>query len=92
MKHQTKARRITYGIIQENYPCESGHRNAYGIVVYATKEDGSTPALIAMVRDLSSDRAIVEHLVDRCNRCKLSPIHLTDAAEDLLEENLQTEH
>ncbi len=46
-------------------------------------KDG-TATIIASAKDLTSDKARPEALVENCNRLGLSSIHFDDVAEDFL--------
>ncbi len=73
---------IRYGVVREEYALDGGIRVAYGIAVYAEEN----AAVVASVRDVSSDRATVERFVKQCEQLALSPLHLSEAVEDLLGE------
>lgn len=77
---------ITYGIVEEIYVLGESKRIAYGIAAYADAETDGTATIVASVNDISSDKDSVEEFVKNCNRTKLSPRALKDAAEDFVEE------
>lgn len=73
---------FTYGVIETMFSVESEKRTTYGIAVYANSAtDGSATVLIS-ISDISADRALIEELVNRCNRLQLSPLHLKDIISD----------
>ncbi len=75
---------ITYGLIEERYSANGHARTAYGIAIYADAEADGTATVIASVHDITSDVQALTDLVQRCNRVRLSPIHLEDVIEDFL--------
>lgn len=79
--------RITYGLVEERYLLDGRGRTSYGIVAYADAESDGTATVIASVHDVTSDKTRLAELVQRCNRLKLSPIHLEDVIEDFLTES-----
>ncbi len=66
---------ITYEIVCESY-CDG--RLSYGIAIC---EDGIP---IEVISDISNDRGAIEELVKSCNDLRLSPYHIRDVIEDLL--------
>lgn len=78
--------KITYGLTKETYTLGAIERTAYGIAAYSDSKDDGTATVIARICDLSWDRERVKQLVKRCNRLRLSPIHLHDVVEDFLAE------
>ncbi len=75
---------ITYGTVKEEYICNGQVRTAYGIVAFSDADTDGSACISASLRDLSPDRAAVEALAERCNRCGLSVEALQELAEDLL--------
>lgn len=57
-------------------------RTGYGIA-WMCEHDGVAVNLQS-ISDISSDKSCVEQLVDKCNRLRLSPFHLSDAVDDFL--------
>ena len=76
--------KITYGTVEECYRIGNEERVSYGIVACADAEELGSACVVAAVRDLSSDRDLVERTAKQCNQLGLDPIHLPDLAEDLL--------
>ena len=77
---------ITYGIFTGIYECKKECRTSYGIVVFADIDEDKTATIVALIRDISSDRKAVEELVQKCNLLNLSLYHLSDVVEDFLAE------
>ena len=77
---------ITYGVVEEKYVLGKSKGTAYGIAAYADAETDGTATIVASVNDISSDKDKVEEFAKICNRAKLSPRALKDAAEDFVEE------
>ncbi len=75
---------LTYGLVEEKYELNGQIRVAYGMVLYANAEEDGTATIIASARDLTSDKAQLEVLVENCNTLELSPIHFDDVVEDFL--------
>ncbi len=76
----TLTQKIRYGIIEERYLLDGQVRLSYGIAAYS----GDTAAVVASVRDLTSDLAEIAQLAELCNKLELSPIHLECVAEDFI--------
>ena len=77
-------RDITYGVAEEKYAFGNDMRTAYGVVVYSNSPDGSS-TVIATFNDLFSEKGILERFVEKCNRSDLSPMHIEEVIDDLLE-------
>lgn len=75
---------VTYGITEEKYSIGSKTRISYGIAAYSNTESDGTSTVVASVHDITDEKERLEELVDRCNRLKLSVIHLLDVVEDFL--------
>lgn len=68
-----------YILVRDTYSGDTGTRVGYGIAAIDHERVTISAAL-----DLSSDETKVADLVKKCNRLKLSPIHLQDVVEDFL--------
>ena len=76
--------RFTYALTNESYVICGSNRISYGIDVYAGAEPDRSAAVIASVKDITSDRQKLAGLVGKCNDLQLSPTHLYDVIEDLI--------
>jgi len=63
---------------------EGKHYTTYGIAARIPCGSEQACITIAAISDISTDAAIVDALIERCNRLALSPIHLHDIVEDFL--------
>lgn len=77
---------VTYGVSEEIYSLDNETRISYGIVAYADSKSDGIAAIIASVRDISTDKNRIEFLAEQMNRLELSPIHLYDVIADFLAE------
>lgn len=77
---------ITYGVSEERYSLDNEIRISYGIVAYADSKSDGIAAIIASVRDISTDKNRIELLAQQMNRLELSPVHLYDVIADFLAE------
>ncbi len=75
----------TFDIICEEYKDDGAPRQSYGIVAYSFSSVENSRTIIAIARDLTSNRTLIEALAEQCNRLALSPIHLLDVVDDLLD-------
>ena len=73
-------KKIKYEIMEEKNVLEGTIWTVYGIAVYNEENH----ELIASVRNVSSNKEQITLFVERCNHLQLSPIHLQDAIEDFL--------
>ena len=71
---------IKYTVVESAPSAETNSTVTYGITAY----DVSSDKVVAHIGDITCDKARIEHLVELCNRGKLSPIHLRDVVEDFL--------
>ncbi len=85
MTHDWDSKPYTYGVIREEYLRPDGRRDrvAYGVAAYAHARETGTATVVASVHDMTARREAALALVDRCNRCGLSPCHLSEVAEEL---------
>lgn len=77
---------IRYGITEEVYTLQEEQRISYGIAAYADAEEDGTAIIVASVHDITTDKVRLSEFILKCNRCGLSPLHLTDAVDDFLSE------
>jgi len=56
---------------------------AYGLDVL-----DETHTCISTIRDITTDKAALAHLVELCNSLQLSPVHIHDVVEDFVEHGL----
>lgn len=75
---------IKYGVVEETYKLDGEVRTAYGIVAYSNADLDGTSTIIESVRDLTSDKDIIEEFVEKLSLFNLSPIHLREVVEDYL--------
>ena len=75
---------ITYGLVEERYRLGERMRVSYGIVGYANAESIGTTSIVVSVHDITSDKAKLSDLVQKCNELELSVVHLNDVVEDYL--------
>ncbi len=75
---------VTYELIKESYPSDTGYSVSYGILAYESSPENGTTTIIATVHNITSDGSALSDLVTICNRLNLSPIHLHDVVEDFL--------
>ncbi len=73
---------LTYELVEEKYTLNGQSRVAYGMVLLANAAEDGTATIIASARDLTSDKARLEALIENCNKLELSPIHFDDVVED----------
>ncbi|MBQ8357749.1 MAG: hypothetical protein IJX39_08095 [Clostridia bacterium] len=73
---------MKYAVIKTTYQNELLTRTGYGIA--AVQEYDGVTVVTESVADLSGDERAVTELVERCNRCDLSPEHLGDVVQDFL--------
>ena len=71
---------VTYILTEDRYTVNGKCCIFYGIAAF----DGEKPLLA--VRDVSSDKARMEELAQKCTRYGLSPLQLRDVVMDFLEE------
>ena len=75
---------ITYEITEETHSVLNIVRVSYGIAAYTNADLNGTVAIVASVKDITSDKQKLTEFVRKCNRLKLSLIHLYDAIEDFI--------
>ena len=75
---------ITYAVSEERYTFGGESRTSYGIVAYSNADQDGSKTIVASVRDVTSNKTVLEKLVNDCNRLELSIIHLNDIVEDFL--------
>ena len=76
---------VTYAILAQQTLVENGKHITYGIAAYANRDCSAlNPTAIVSVADITADRHAIADLVKRCNRLRLSTIHLFDVVEDFL--------
>ena len=75
---------IKYGIVEETYHLNCEVRYAYGIVVYSNADIDGTATIIESVRDITSDKDVIEAFAEKLTFVELSPIHLKEVVEDFL--------
>jgi len=83
-KHTTRIHEVTYGTIRENYEFDGKNRTAYGIAVYAPAAADRIASVFLSFHDISPAKEQIEALVNLCNACSLSPVHLSEVIEDYL--------
>lgn len=71
-------KRYEYHVIKT--VCEELGTVTYGISVRARGADGE----VCSVKDISSDKNVVQALAERCRKGRLSSVHLLDVVEDHL--------
>ncbi|MBQ8310927.1 MAG: hypothetical protein IJX80_07945 [Clostridia bacterium] len=74
--------KLVYRITEGASSAEEFKPLCYGIAAYSNADDPTS--MIASVCNITSERIRLSELVDRCNRLRLSPIHLMDVIEDFL--------
>ncbi len=75
---------ITYEITEETHSVLNSVRVSYGIAAYTNADLNGTVAIVVSVKDITSDKQKLTEFVQKCNRLKLSSIHIYDAIEDFL--------
>ena len=75
---------ITYGLVEEKYCVGADVRVSYGVAAFADAEVDGSATIILSIHDISSDREILNKLVNSRNRMKLSIHHFNDIIEDFL--------
>ena len=69
--------KVKYLLIEDSSEDENGRiRTSYGIEIIL---DG---VRMRSIRDVYTDRAAAQTLIDRCNRQRLSPVHIDDVLEN----------
>ena len=69
--------KVKYLLIEDSSEYENGRiRTSYGIEIII---DG---VIMRSIRDVYTDRAAAQTLIDRCNRLRLSPVHIDDVLEN----------
>ncbi len=72
---------ITYSLIEsEEKNCEIGGYTAYGLE--AQLASGTESTRIDSLSDISTDRSLVEGLVNYCNEKKVAPFSLMDVVDE----------
>lgn len=72
----------SYKVVKSTYPCDSNQQEEFGIA--AVEVYDGCAAVLTAVYHLSTDLDAVTAFADLCNRLELSPLHLSEAAEDFL--------
>ena len=75
---------ITYAVSEEKYTFGNETRISYGIVAYSNADQEGSKAIVASIRDVTSNKERLVELVNDCNRLELSTVHLNDVIEDFL--------
>lgn len=74
---------ITYQITKENmWDIDNGNYTSFGICAYDISNNNKK--MVAYIPDIFLKEDEAKSLVDRCNKGKLSLIHLYDVIEDSL--------
>ena len=75
---------VTYGLIEEAFILKLNVVKLYGVVAY--KNIGSDNELIILdsIRNISTNKELVQCLIDKCNKYNLSIIHLEDVVNDMI--------
>lgn len=68
----------TYLLTSGIYADESGTHRGFGIAVVIDSN------IVQKAEDISTDEKTVAHLVNLCNRMKLSPAHFYDVIDDFI--------
>ena len=81
MVRERNALCMTYEVIENRYFYNEEVRVSYGIAVYSNVlTDGMV--IIDAVYDITSNKAKIFELVEKCNQNRLSLFHLFDVIED----------
>ena len=83
---------IRFGLIQELYVLDGTNRVSYGIAAFADAKTNGSATIVDAVRDITSNREKLAALIRRCNRLRLSDIHLHDVIEDFLASDIPWMH
>ena len=75
---------ITYGIVEAQYCLNKTKRIKYGVVAYCDGDAENDVIVIASIHDVTSEKNKLLELINKCNNCKLSLIHLDDVIQDFL--------
>ena len=75
---------VTYGVTEEIYSLGEECRVSYGVACYAATEQDGTACVVLSVHDICADKKKLTDLVEKCNRLKLSHVHLKDVIDDFL--------
>ncbi len=70
---------ISYRIFEETRELENKEYEAYGVAAF-----NGSGELLAVVPDITSVPEKAQMFAELCERCKLSPCHLKDAADDFI--------
>ena len=74
---------VTYGLIEETFILKLNVVKLYGVVAY--KNIGSDNEIILdSIRNISTNKEVVQCLIDKCNKYNLSIIHLEDVVNDMI--------
>lgn len=72
-----------YALIKEQkISADNCGYQAYGIAAFAVHENYSQE--IMHISDISTDKERLSLLIEKCNRLKVSPIHLKEIIEDFI--------
>ncbi len=75
---------ITYGISEAAYSLDNDSRISYGIVAYSNTETDGTATVLLSINDITSDKASLTALVNKCNLLEVSTVHIRDIIDDFL--------
>ena len=75
---------LFYAVFEEVRSIDGVLHPVFGIGLYRLSDPCAVPELLLHVGNVSSDRAVLEALAERCNRLGLSPLHLSDVIDDFL--------
>ncbi len=73
---------IKYMVFKEEITVEDRSQTVYGIEAF--EKVGDVLRSVERVSDITYSREKAEQLCDKCNKNKLSPLHLKDVCEDFL--------
>lgn len=77
---------ITYELIENNCYVQNELHISYGIIAYHKAESEGSKNIVATVYGITEDKKKLSELIDKCNRLKLSVMHLYDVIDDFLAE------
>ncbi len=75
---------VKYVLLEEKFSLGGNNFNAYGIIAVSDCIGQIETEVIETVHNISPVKEEVMLLIERCNRYRLSPIHLSDVVEDFL--------
>lgn len=75
---------VTYGLIEETLILKLNVVKLYGVVAYENIGSDNELIILDSIRNISTNKEVVQGLIDNCNKYNLSIIHLEDVINDMI--------